>query len=145
MHNLFSATVDPGLSEFSQVQAAHRRLNRVVAAGGDPSAGELREFIRMTVNLSSRVEVLEDREQMRYVLRVWASYLSHMGEAVPDTDIDTPERSPARLRARTGRGDAPSVARPVTVTVLNVPRSRTRSDQVGERAGSLRRPRRRSF
>lgn len=86
---------------FLEIESKWRELNsRWVASSDSVSSNEIRNFLEMMKNRSSEISNIEDREEMRLLIRISASRLRSLGEDIPVIDIDTDEYRPKVLTTR---------------------------------------------
>ena len=89
-------------SEFAFILRRHRQLSARWAKGEDKavSASAIQSFVDSLLPSSANITSIEDREEIRYILRLWASRLTTLDQPYPDIDIDEGEYRPSELTTR---------------------------------------------
>lgn len=79
----------------------------------------VKALIAAALGIAARVDYIEDRYELRRILRRWANYITTQEEEYPDVDIDRPDRQPRQLRTK-----GALVATPGKPSVLGTKRAR---------------------
>jgi hypothetical protein len=79
---------------FRRIKEAHDQLATTLAMGKEPRPEAVHAIISLALRSSTEIVYLEDREELRSILRTWGSYLSLKGEEFPNIDIDQPDVVP---------------------------------------------------
>jgi len=87
-------------SEFDIIIAFHKKLSSQCTSREKAEANTILKFIENTLKKSKKVTAIEDREELRYILRFWGSYLTSQGLKFPDIDIDSSGRKPKNVTIR---------------------------------------------
>lgn len=82
------------------IQALDEQLTKHWASGEEVPSSSISRLIQMGLDNSPTITNIEDRQELRYILRVWAGRLRRLGHRFPDIDIDTPSRRPTSLTSR---------------------------------------------
>lgn len=91
------------MSEYDTIFAYHNELYAKLTQKQQVGSDEVQNLINWIINASHTITHVEDRQELRSMSRFWASYLSSLGEDLPDIDIDTLDRRPANLVMNTVR------------------------------------------
>lgn len=87
-------------NEFSGILSFHKQLADSWANNEDIPASTIHAFIKMCLSHASHINNIEDRQELRYILRVWGTRLAKIENRFPDIDIDVSERQPTHLLSK---------------------------------------------
>lgn len=86
--------------DFEHIVDLHKVLLGQLASARPVPLDRASALIERALNASPQLRFLEEREDVRSILRFWAGYISSIGEPFPDIDIDTPTRRPDEILSR---------------------------------------------
>jgi hypothetical protein len=125
------------MADFSTLWKNHEKLITSFAQGQKPISKDVRALIKEALGISPHITCLEDRQQLRYGLLFWASYISSLGEDLPDIDIDGPGRRPTKVEARRiiAPRNIPEKVRALVRPAAGLPEDYINSLQIGDFSG----------
>jgi hypothetical protein len=88
------------MSEFTNLEKEHLELAEKLVEGKIPDPAVIYPFLEKAVGASRGIRCIEDRHELRGILRFWAGHLVMEGHPFPDIDINTPERVPEHLETK---------------------------------------------
>lgn len=81
---------EPGPTAFGWIRGLHERMDDALVAGEEPSTEAVSAFLRLALQHSHEIRSIEERRELRYLMRLWTSYLSVRGAPMAELDIDAP-------------------------------------------------------
>jgi large subunit ribosomal protein L11 len=88
--------------DIEEIQHTHASLSKVLSSGKKVDETDIRAFLALMMARVPTMVYVEDRHELRSILRFWVSYLSSIRPdlEVPDVDIDNKGVRPSKLKYR---------------------------------------------
>ena len=86
--------------DFSDIQLLHEQLSERWLNSEKVTPEAIHKLIQTGLQKSHKIGDIEDRQKLRYILRLWGSRLRSLGGEFPDIDVDHPSRRPDHILAR---------------------------------------------
>lgn len=78
----------------------HNSLSNKLISNEDINYEEIQQYLNIIVKNSKKLQYVEDRQEVRVILRYWANYLNNLLGEWPDVEIDSKERRPDVLKTK---------------------------------------------
>lgn len=88
------------MSNIAGITGLHEALRDRLAEGQTVSPETVDNLIAIALREAPSTSFVEDRHELRNLLRFWGCYLVSLGRPLPDIDIDAPSRQPPALLLR---------------------------------------------